>query len=143
VKDSNLLATFTSEAELGVAIRKTVGSYIDDALLQARSGPEVLLKADAQLSPGALEWWPFELEEEDIIDATCYGDKPFYATFVDSDGFVRLHNNPRGRGLGTGTQKSAHHFQKTIDSEGTFYLMLRCSSLATGLIAVNLRVVRR
>lgn len=143
VLDSNKLATFSTDAQLGVEIRRSIASYIDDVLQASRTEPEILVNGRETFDANDLKWWPFELEEGDTVDATLTGSGSFYATLVDADGFARLHNNRRGRGMKTGSEKSAHHFRREVGESGTFYLMVRTSILAPNGLIVNARVVRR
>jgi hypothetical protein len=143
VKDSNKLATFASDHELGIEIKRSIGSYADDVLQEPANGPEVLLEAKHSVGSDELEWWDWELEAGDVIDATLTGDDKFYATLADADGFVRLHEHRRSQGLETGTAKSAHHLRHRVEEDGTYYLMIRTSAWLSGKVSIRIKVVVR
>jgi hypothetical protein len=142
-KDSNKLATFSTLEELKGEIRRTVGSFIDDALKNVRHAPEVLGEETYDLKSDGPAWWRFELFRGDRVQATLTGGERFYATFCDAGQFAKLHHNPRAEGMETGTDRSAHYFDRTIEDSGDYYIMVRRSAWRTNTIHIKIRVVRR
>lgn len=142
-KDSNKLATFSTLEELKSEIRRTVGSFIDDALRNARHAPEVLGEETYDLKSDGPTWWRYELSRGDRVQATLTGSERFYATFCNAGQFARLHHNPRVQGMETGTDRSAHYFDQTIEDPGDYYVMVRRSAWRANTIQIKIRVVRR
>jgi hypothetical protein len=142
-KDTNMLAVFESDAQLGAQIKKSVGSYIDDVLRSARRGVRVFLDKDESVAPDALKWWSFELEEGDTVQATLYAPVSFYATVCSADVFAKRLNNRRTGPLATGNDKKAHHLELNVDEDGEYYLMIRSSAWQTGATTIHVKMVVR
>jgi hypothetical protein len=142
-RDNSRLARFTGNDELVTEIERSIASFIDDAVaLRPREGRLFDLDS-ANLEPGKLLYWRIPAARGDRIDATCTGSQRFYATLVNAAGFARLHDNPRGRGLATDSQRSAHHFDLRVDETGDYYLMIRGSIWQSGNVTVTPRVIIR
>ena len=142
-KESNKLATFKTVPQLAKEIRRTIGSYIDDALRKSRPVAEVMLDAQHEIKTDALAWWRIDCEAGDCLQVTCHGDYPFYAGFVNTARFVKLRSNNRASELATGKDERGHFFDVKIDYPGEYYLVVRRSFWQASPVPIQVRIVRR
>lgn len=144
VKDSNLIATFSSVAELGIAVRKSMASYIDDALRSCETArPKVVLEAAQVVTVGQMRWWNFAFEEGDRMTVDLYGNGRFYAELLTAAQFAKLHSGDAEYGMSFGNDKSAFHFELEAAVDGDYYLAIKRGLWNSNPVAVNIKWVLR
>jgi hypothetical protein len=144
VKHSNLIATFTTDPELATAVRKSMASYIDDALrARATARPNVVLDSAQVVTVGQLRWWHHEFEAGDRITVDIYGNGRFYAALLTAAQFAKLHSGDAEYGMSFGSDKTAFHLELEVEDDGDYYLAIKRGMWNDRPVAVNIRWVRR
>lgn len=143
-KESYWIATFGDEPELVGAVRRTLGSYVDDALRKSRvRATETLLEADEIVKVGAMRWWRSSARTGDRLAATLHGDGRFYARLCTAAQFAKLHDDPENYGMQFGSDRTSFHFEHEVEADDDYYLVVKRGMWNDDPVTIHVRWVRR
>lgn len=143
-KESHWIATFGSETELAGAVRRTLGSYVDDALRKSRTrASETLLETDETVKVGAMHWWRSLVRTGDRLSATLYGDGRFYAKLCEASQFALLHDDPENYGMPFGSDRTSFHLEREVERDDDYYLVVKRGMWKDDPVTIHVRWVRR
>ncbi len=122
VRDSNLLGKFDDETQLANEVKRTIGSYIDDALRRTRSRrPEVLLETVWPAEDDVPKSWMEPLQAGDRTSATLTATSSFQAVLCDAQKFVEL--NQGGLHMWS-EERPAFQFDLRVSRDDDYYLVV-------------------
>ena len=128
-KHGYLLKEFSNKAQLRREIKKSIASYMEDALKQKRES-KVIFNETISLKAGR-EWHKdFSFNSGDIVTITGLSDNAFYAGFFSREEYV----NQRKGGFFGGfnfefdSDKSQYTTREKISQDDDYYLVIRVSS---------------
>ncbi len=143
-KGSNWVATFANDADLVSAVKRTIGSYIDDALARARSAePEVVLEKRVTVDVGAFVSWRYSFGPGDRFSVDLHGDDRFYARVCTAADYAQLYRNHETGGMPFGSDRTAFHFEIKVERADDYYLALKRGMWHDDPVRVEVRWVRR
>jgi len=141
-KDGYKCGEFQNASELRKQIKKTIGSYLEDAL-KKKGQSEILLDKEYVLPPNGEEHIRFSCDVGDSIIITCLGDRSFYTGFFIRTDFIALRKKVEGMfGFKYGDDREQFTFKVPISINDDYYLVLRRTIHSEYSAKIQVRVKR-
>jgi hypothetical protein len=126
-KNGYIAKEVSDAIELRQEIKRSIASYIEDALKKEKKISEIIFDESLDLEPDE-EWHQeFRLEKGDVITITCIADEKFYAGFFSREEYIQRRG---GGGLGMfdftyGTDMPQCTAKIAIQEGDDYYLVIR------------------
>jgi hypothetical protein len=127
-KNGYLLKEILTPSALRKEIKKSIASYLEDALKSRKEQSSIIYNESIKLPPDYEFHKSFDLKKGDTITVTCLGTSHFYFGFYPRNEFVTLRKKDMGMfGFEPGTDDCQFTKEIKIEKNDDYYLVLRRS----------------